>query len=188
MRARWAGGAASPVDRRGGAGSCRQATGWAASCRSRIQARGDSCHSSCRPCGGPRAPGAGSAAHAQLHSRPTAPPCLPAATGLQWTAALSLPTRASGESLTIRVPGGTDPNFYVQGAPVRGQGADSSLCTRCCGLVDQAGGVVMPAAVPARLLLATPRSLPPPSPPLRATCWESCCWLTCPPAAAPLWT
>lgn len=120
----------------------------------------------------------------QLHSHPTAPSCLPAATDLQWTAALSLPTRAPGESLTIRVPGGTDPNFYVQGAPVRGQSAGSSLRMRCCRLADQAELVVMRAPVPARLLPDTP--LPPCR--FRATCWELCCWLTCPPAAAPLWT
>lgn len=48
-----------------------------------------------------------------LHRLP--PACLPP---LQWTASLSFPTQAPGQSLMVRLPSGTDPNYYVQGAPV----------------------------------------------------------------------
>lgn len=85
----------------------------------------------------------------------------PAAAAVQWTAAASLPTRAPGESLTIRVPGGTDPNFYVQGAPVGGHHVETGCPRTCCRALVSSPELAAPRScpVPAQLLAM----MPPPS-------------------------
>lgn len=114
---------------------------------------------------------------------------------MQWTAATTFPTLATAQFLGVRLPSGTDPNWYLEGAPVsrdepagrggaRAPGAATHAARWLLGQSRATGrrgrlAAKQTAAKRAALFSSCPR------PSRRATCWVWCCSRTAPPA--PRW-
>ena len=54
-----------------------------------------------------------------MHPAPRAPCPRPAASPHQWAASTTFPSLAPAQFLGVRLPAGTDDNYYIEGAPVR---------------------------------------------------------------------